>query len=65
VVAATMVLIVVTGSVLGMSLPFLFRWAGQDPAAASAPLITSPSDITGVVIYFTTASWYLGRSAVW
>ncbi|MDG4951028.1 magnesium transporter [Weeksellaceae bacterium KMM 9724] len=60
VVAATMVLIVMTGSVIGMLLPFIFTKFKLDPATASAPLITSISDICGVLIYFSIASWYLG-----
>jgi magnesium transporter len=60
VVALTMVLIVVWGSLIGMSLPFALTRLGQDPAAASAPLITSLADISGVLIYFSIASWYLG-----
>jgi magnesium transporter len=60
VVAITMVLIVIVGSLIGMSLPFVFTRLGWDPATASAPLITSLSDISGVLIYFSVASWYLG-----
>jgi magnesium transporter len=60
VVAATMTLIVLWGSVVGMSLPFLLTRVGRDPAAASAPLITSIADISGVLIYFSIATWYLG-----
>jgi len=60
VVAMTMVCIVVVGSVVGLSLPFLFTRLGMDPAAASTPLITSIADITGVMIYFSLANWYLG-----
>jgi len=59
-VALTMFLVVVTGSLLGISLPFLFSKLGWDSATASAPLITSISDITGVLIYFSIATWYLG-----
>jgi magnesium transporter len=60
VVAITMVLIVIVGSLLGMSMPFFLTRAGLDPATASAPLITSVADICGVLIYFSVASWYLG-----
>lgn len=59
VVALTMALIVVVGSVIGMSLPFIFRKLNLDPATASAPLITSICDIVGVFIYFGIASWFL------
>ncbi|GIN91060.1 hypothetical protein J22TS1_21110 [Siminovitchia terrae] len=59
VISLTMVLIVMVGSLIGMSLPFIFRKMRLDPATASAPLITSVSDIVGVLIYFSIASWYL------
>jgi len=60
VVALTMVLTVMTGSLIGLLLPFIFTKLKLDPAAASAPLITSLADIIGVIIYFTVANWYLG-----
>lgn len=60
VVPATMVLIVMVGSLIGMSLPFLLTRLKLDPATASAPLITSLADISGVLIYFTIASRYFG-----
>ncbi|MFC0299557.1 magnesium transporter [Virgibacillus soli] len=56
VVSITMVCIVVVGSLVGMSLPFIFRRLKLDPATASAPLITSICDITGVLIYFGIAN---------
>lgn len=59
VVASTMVLVVLIGSLVGMSLPFLLNRLRLDPATASAPLVTSIADITGVVIYLSIASWYL------
>ncbi|MGW8123122.1 magnesium transporter [Roseivirga echinicomitans] len=58
VVSLTMVLIVMTGSVVGMLLPFIFTKLKLDPATASAPLITSIADICGVLIYFSIANWY-------
>ncbi|MFC4655284.1 MULTISPECIES: magnesium transporter [Rheinheimera] len=59
VVAATMLLVVMIGSLIGLSLPFLLSRFGMDPATASGPLITSIADVAGVVIYFSIASWYL------
>ncbi|HZK07184.1 MAG TPA: magnesium transporter [Bacteroidales bacterium] len=59
VVAITMVLTVVNGSLLGLLLPFIFTKLKLDPATASAPLITSIADISGVLIYFSVASWLL------
>ena len=60
VVTTTMVLTVIAGSLIGLSLPFVFTKLKLDPATASAPLITSISDILGVVIYFSIASWVFG-----
>ncbi|KDE39893.1 Mg/Co/Ni transporter MgtE [Nitrincola lacisaponensis] len=59
VVALTMQLVVVVGSVIGMSLPFLLSKLKFDPATASAPLITSIADACGVIIYFSVATMIL------
>ena len=59
VVATTMVITVVIGSLIGMLLPFIFTKLKLDPATASAPLITSIADISGVIIYFSVASKFL------
>src|SRR5690554_8092346 len=56
VVSLTMILTVM-GSVVGLLLPFIFTRLKLDPATASAPLITSIADISGVLIYFSIASW--------
>ncbi|MDG5815889.1 magnesium transporter [Chitinispirillales bacterium ANBcel5] len=60
VVALTMLCTVVVGSLIGMMLPFVLTRLKLDPATASAPLITSLADISGVIIYFSIANWYLG-----
>jgi magnesium transporter len=60
VVSLTMLLTVMAGSLIGLLLPFVFTKLKLDPAAASAPLITSIADITGVTIYFSIASVVLG-----
>ncbi|MCH8489548.1 MAG: magnesium transporter [Oceanicaulis sp.] len=66
VVAMSMVCIVLVGSTIGMSLPFILSRLKLDPAAASAPLITSIADAAGVLIYFSiaTAVLDLGPAAV-
>lgn len=56
VVSITMVLIVIVGSTIGMSLPFLLTRFNLDPATASAPLVTSICDGAGVLIYFNVAN---------
>lgn len=63
VVALSMVIIVLVGSLIGISLPFLLTRLKLDPATASAPLIASLADITGILIYFGIATWYLGLQA--
>ncbi len=59
VVAVTMFVVVIIGSMTGMSLPFILSRFGADPATASAPLVTSIADIAGVLVYFGLASWWL------
>lgn len=51
--------IVTAGSVVGSMLPFLLRLVGFDPAVASAPLIATLVDVTGIVIYFSVAYLFL------
>ncbi len=63
VVALTMLVVVMFGSVVGMSLPFLLSRFRADPAAASSPLITTIADASGIVIYFLIASRLLPRLA--
>jgi magnesium transporter len=64
VVALTMVLVVIAGSVIGMSLPFILNRLKLDPATSSAPLITSIADAIGVIVYFALATALLGMPQV-
>lgn len=59
VVALTMFVLVIAGSLVGMSLPFLLSRLRLDPATASGPLVTSTSDALGVLIYFSIATTVL------
>jgi len=59
VVAGSMIAIVFVSSLLGLSLPFVLRKLGQDPAVASGPLVASIADILGVLIYLGIASAWL------
>ena len=59
VLALSMMSVVMIGCVIGMSLPFVLNKMGFDPATASAPLITSVCDASGVVIYLFIASKFL------
>lgn len=55
-VAASVIGVVLWGTLTGSMLPFLLRAAGFDPAVASAPFVATLVDVTGIVIYFATAS---------
>ncbi|MFI5315793.1 MAG: magnesium transporter [Myxococcota bacterium] len=59
-VAASLVGVVMFGSLAGSLLPFLFRRLGVDPASASAPFVATLVDVSGLVIYFTIAKLILG-----
>ncbi|GEN23778.1 magnesium transporter [Halomonas cupida] len=63
VVAISMVSIVLFGSLLGMCLPFVLDRLGWDPATASAPLVTTLIDASGVLIYFSIATAILSNTA--
>ncbi len=56
VLAISMIGIVLLGCLIGMSLPFILNKFGFDPASASAPLVTSICDATGVLVYLSIAS---------
>jgi magnesium transporter len=59
VVALTMLLVVLAGSLIGMSLPFILDRFRLDPATASAPLVTTIADAVGVLVYFSIATMVL------
>ncbi len=55
-VAASLVGVVLWGSLAGSMLPLLLRRVGFDPASASAPLVATLVDVSGLVIYFSIAA---------
>jgi magnesium transporter len=58
-VGLALVGVVLWGSLTGSMLPFILRRVGLDPATASAPLVATMVDVTGLVLYFTVASTIL------
>ncbi len=44
---------VMWGTLAGAMLPFILRRLGADPANASAPLVATLVDVSGIIIYFT------------
>lgn len=51
--------VVLWGTLSGSMLPFLLKKLRLDPASASAPMVATIVDVTGIVIYFTVASAFL------
>lgn len=58
-IGVSLVAIVLWGSLSGSLIPFILRRVGLDPATASAPFVATLVDVTGLVIYFTTAALFL------
>jgi magnesium transporter len=63
-VSVSLTWIVVWGSIAGSMLPFLLRRMGFDPASASAPFVATVVDVTGLVIYFSIATWILAGTVL-
>jgi magnesium transporter len=42
--------------VVGSLLPILLKRLGFDPAISSTPFVATLVDVTGIIIYFSTAS---------
>ncbi len=47
------------GSVVGAMLPIVFRRLGVDPAVASTPFVATFVDVSGIIIYFSIAKFWL------
>jgi magnesium transporter len=58
-VGLSLIVLVLYGNIVGSMLPFLLRRLGFDPAKASAPFVATLVDVSGLIIYFTTASLIL------
>lgn len=51
--------IVLWGSMMGSMLPIILKKMKLDPAASSAPFVATLVDVTGIVIYFSVAYFFL------
>jgi magnesium transporter len=58
-ISLSLALQVVSSAIIGSGLPLIVRKLGGDPAVAASPAITTAVDITGLLIYFTTATLLL------
>jgi len=54
-VSISVTAVVTWGTLTGATLPFVLRRTGFDPASASAPLVATAVDVTGLVIYLSVA----------
>ncbi len=54
-VSLSLIGVVLWGTLSGSMLPFILRKFGLDPATSSAPFVATLVDVTGLVIYFSTA----------
>jgi len=61
VVGISLSLTIIIATFLGFLIPFSLTKMGIDPAAGSGPVITTIKDITGLLIYFGTATLLLSH----
>src|SRR5947209_8336962 len=54
-VAIALIGVVMWGTLVGSTLPFILRRLGFDPATSSAPFVATLVDVTGLCIYFLAA----------
>ncbi|HLR24869.1 MAG TPA: magnesium transporter [Fodinibius sp.] len=55
VVSLSLIGVVIWGNMSGSMLPFALSKMGLDPAVTSAPFVSTLSDVTGIIIYFSIA----------
>jgi magnesium transporter len=58
-VAFALVGVVAWGTLIGALFPVLLKRLGADPAASSAPLVATFIDVTGILVYFNIAMFFL------
>ncbi len=58
-IGMSLVGVVIFGNLTGAMLPFIMTRLGLDPAVTSAPFVATLVDVTGIVIYFSIASFLL------
>ena len=59
VVSLAMVTAMTVAASMGVLAPSFFKKLGIDPAIASSPFVQTANDITGILIYFGTATFFL------
>lgn len=59
VIAQSVAVICLWGTLVGSMLPLLFKRFGIDPGYASSPFVATFVDVTGIVIYFSIANVFI------
>lgn len=59
VVGISLLGVVLLGTLTGSMLPIILKRLGADPAVSSAPFVATLVDVTGLIIYFTLAYYFL------
>ncbi len=59
VVGTAMVTAITVAACMGVLVTAFFKKVGIDPAIASSPIVQTVNDITGILIYFSTATLFL------
>jgi magnesium transporter len=59
VVGISLIGVVLWGTLSGSMLPLFLKKLGADPAVSSAPFVATLVDVTGLIIYFSTAFLFL------
>ena len=59
VVGVSLIGVVMFGTISGSMLPIILKRLGADPAVSSAPFVATLVDVTGVIIYFNCAYFFL------
>jgi magnesium transporter len=58
-VGISLIGVVLWGTLTGSMLPIILKKLGADPAVSSAPFVATLVDVTGIVIYFSIAYFFL------
>ncbi len=58
-VGISLIGVVLWGTLTGSMLPIILKRLGADPAVSSAPFVATLVDVTGIVIYFSIAYFFL------
>ena len=58
-VGVSLIGVVLWGTLGGSMLPMVLKRLGADPAVSSAPFVATLVDVTGLIIYFSVAYFFL------